>query len=124
MKKLSFVIADDAMLIRTLLKKMIEENGDFTVIGEASNGMEAIEQAKLKKPDIMTLDITMPEMSGTAAVPGILKASPKTRIIMVSAMGQQSMVIEAITAGASDFVVKPFEKSRVLQAIKNVTAGM
>ena len=124
MRKLSFVIVDDAMFIRTLLKKMIEENQDFTVIGEASNGFEAIVQARLKKPDIITLDITMPEMNGTKAVPEILKASPKTKIIMVSAMGQQSMVIEAITAGACDFVVKPFEKSRVMQAIKNVASGI
>lgn len=124
MRKLSFVVADDAMFIRTLLKKMIEENKDFSVVGEASNGLEAIEQARINKPDIMTLDITMPEMNGTQAVPGILKASPKTKIIMVSAMGQQSMVLEAIKAGASDFVVKPFEKSRVLQAIKNVAASI
>ena len=122
MRKLSFVIVDDAMFIRTLLKKMIEENQDFSIIGEASNGLEAIEQARLKKPDIMTLDITMPEMNGTKAVPEILKVSPKTKIIMVSAMGQQSMVLEAIMAGACDFVVKPFEKSRVLQAIKNVAS--
>ena len=124
MRKLSFVIVDDAMFIRTLLKKMIEENQDFSIIGEASNGFEAIEQARLKKPDIMTLDITMPEMNGTKAVPEILKVSPKTKIIMVSAMGQQSMVLEAIMAGACDFVVKPFEKSRVLQAIKNVASGI
>ena len=124
MRKLSFVIVDDAMFIRTLLKKMIEENQDFSIIGEASNGLEAIEQARLKKPDIMTLDITMPEMNGTKAVPEILKVSPKTKIIMVSAMGQQSMVLEAIMAGACDFVVKPFEKSRVLQAIKNVASGI
>ncbi len=124
MKKLSFVVVDDAMFIRTLLKKMIEENEGFTVVGEASNGLEAIEQGRIKKPDIMTLDITMPEMSGTKAVPEILKASPKTKIIMVSAMGQQSMVLEAIKAGACDFVVKPFEKSRVMQAIKNVASGI
>lgn len=124
MRKLSFVVADDAMFIRTILKKMIEENENFTVVGEASNGLEAIEQAKLKKPDIMTLDITMPEMNGTKAVPEILKKSPNTKIIMVSAMGQQSMVLEAIKAGACDFVVKPFEKSRVMQAIKNVASGI
>lgn len=122
MKKLTFVIADDALFIRTFLKKMIEECSDFTVIGEASNGFEAIEQARLKKPDILTLDITMPELDGIKAVKDILIASPKTKIIMISAMGQQSMVVEAIIAGASDFVIKPFEKSRVLQAIKNVSA--
>lgn len=121
MKKLTFVVADDAMFMRTVLKKMLEENEDYMVVGEAANGFEAIEQARLKRPDILTLDITMPEMDGIKAVKGIKKVSPDTRIIMVSAMGQQSMVIEAIMSGASDFVVKPFEKSRVMQAIKNAT---
>lgn len=123
MKNLTFVIADDAMFMRAFLKKMLQEHEGYTVIGEASNGYEAIEQARLKKPDILTLDITMPELDGIKAVKGIRSASPNTRIIMVSAMGQQTMVLEAIKAGAMDFVIKPFEKSRVMEAIKNVTAG-
>ncbi len=120
MAKTTFVITDDAMFMRTLLRKMIEQNEDFEVLGEASNGLEAIEAAGRHKPDIMTLDITMPEMDGIHAVPEIMKVSPATKIIMVTAMGQQSMVIEAIKMGAKDFVVKPFEKSRVYQAIRNV----
>ncbi|MCX7842687.1 MAG: response regulator [Clostridia bacterium] len=120
MKNLSFVVVDDAVFMRTLLKKMIEEVENYTVVGEGSNGFEAIEQARQKQPDILTLDITMPEMDGIKAVKEILKVSPNTKIIMVSAMGQQSMVIEAIKQGAKDFVVKPFEKSRVMQAIRNV----
>lgn len=122
MKKISFVIVDDAVFMRTIIKKMIEQVDGYTVLGEAANGREAIEAAKKYQPDIMTLDITMPEMDGIVAVPEILKESPQTRIIMVSAMGQQSMVIEAIKMGARDFVIKPFEKSRVYQAIKNVLA--
>lgn len=122
MKNLTFVIADDALFMRTVLKKMIEETEGYSVIGEAGNGIEAIEQARLKKPDVMTLDITMPELDGIKAVNEIMKVSPDTKIIMVSAMGQQSMVIEAIKLGARDFVVKPFEKSRVLQAVRNATA--
>lgn len=122
MKKISFVIVDDAVFMRTIIKKMIEQVDGYTVVGEATNGHEAIEAAKKYQPDIMTLDITMPEMDGIVAVPEILKVSPNTRIIMVSAMGQQSMVIEAIKMGAKDFVIKPFEKSRVYQAIKNVLA--
>jgi two-component system chemotaxis response regulator CheY len=122
MKKISFVIVDDAVFMRTIIKKMIEQVDGYTVLGEAANGREAIEAAKKYQPDIMTLDITMPEMDGIVAVPEILKESPRTRIIMVSAMGQQSMVIEAIKMGAKDFVIKPFEKSRVYQAIKNVLA--
>jgi len=122
MKNLTFVVVDDAVFMRTLIKKMIEEVDTFKVVGEGANGFEAIEQARKHKPDIMTLDITMPDMDGVKAIEEILKVSPETRIIMVSAMGQQSMVIEAIKLGAKDFVVKPFEKSRVMQAIKNVTS--
>ncbi|NTV89002.1 MAG: response regulator [Clostridiales bacterium] len=120
MREISFVIADDAVFMRTVLKKMIESREGYTVIGEASDGLQAIEQARMKKPDIMTLDITMPNMTGIEAVGQILEASPGTRIIMVSAMGQQSMVVEAIMKGAKDFVVKPFEASRVMEAIQNV----
>jgi len=122
MKKTTFVITDDALFMRTLLRKIIEQYEEYEVVGEASNGLEAIEVAKKYQPDILTLDITMPEMDGLQAVKEILKVSPKTRIIMVSAMGQQSMVIEAIKLGAKDFVVKPFDKSRVYQSIKNVLA--
>lgn len=122
MSEITFVIVDDAVFMRTIIRKMIEQVDNYKVLGEASNGHAAIEAARKYQPDIMTLDITMPEMDGILAVPEILKVSPNTRIIMVSAMGQQSMVIEAIKQGAKDFVIKPFEKSRVYQAIKNVLA--
>ncbi len=122
MNKITFVITDDAIFMRTLLRKIIEQSDEYEVVGEASNGREAIAAAKEYQPGILTLDITMPEMDGIQAVKEILKVSPKTRIIMVSAMGQQSMVIEAIKQGAKDFVVKPFDKSRVYQSIKNVLA--
>lgn len=120
MQKLTFCVVDDAVFMRTLLKKMIEEVDGYTVVGEGSNGYDAIDLAKLYQPDVMTLDITMPDLDGLNAIEDILKFSPETKIIMVSAMGQQAMVIEAIKLGARDFVVKPFEKDRVLQAIKNV----
>lgn len=122
MNKITFVITDDAIFMRTLLRKIIEQSDEYEVVGEASNGREAIAAAKEYQPGILTLDITMPEMDGIQAVKEILRVSPKTRIIMVSAMGQQSMVIEAIKQGAKDFVVKPFDKSRVYQSIKNVLA--
>jgi two-component system, chemotaxis family, chemotaxis protein CheY len=122
MSELKFVIVDDAIFMRTVLKKMITEVEGYVVLAEGANGKEAIELAKRHQPDIMTLDITMPELDGIRAVKDIMAASPNTKIIMVSAMGQQSMVIEAIKFGAKDFVVKPFEKSRVIQAIKNVLA--
>jgi two-component system chemotaxis response regulator CheY len=120
MGELTFVVVDDAVFMRTLLKRMIEEVDNYKVVAEGSNGIEAIERAKTYKPDIMTLDITMPDMDGLTAVKEIMEVSPETKIIMVSAMGQQSMVIDAIKLGARDFVVKPFEKTRVLQAINNV----
>ncbi|HEY8420490.1 MAG TPA: response regulator [Thermoclostridium sp.] len=122
MTKISFVIVDDAIFMRTLLRKVIEQVEGYTVIAEASNGIEAIEAARKYQPDIMTLDITMPEMDGIVALPKIVEASPKTRVIVVSAMGQQSMVIDAIKMGAKDFIVKPFEKYKVYQTIQNVLA--
>lgn len=122
MTNVSFVIVDDAVFMRTLIRKIIEQIDGYTVLAEASNGKEAIEAARVYKPDIMTLDLTMPEMDGIKALPAILKASPKTRVIVVSAMGQQSMVIDAIRHGAKDFIIKPFERYKVYQAINNVLA--
>ncbi|HOQ17329.1 MAG TPA: response regulator [Defluviitaleaceae bacterium] len=120
MAKLRFLVVDDAIFMRTVLKKMLTEEG-FEVVGEAGNGLEAIQMAAKLQPDIITLDITMPEMNGIKAVPEILKVSPKSKIIICSALGQQAMVVDAIRKGAKDFIVKPFEKSRVLQAIHNVS---
>ncbi|NLK98559.1 response regulator [Defluviitalea saccharophila] len=119
MSSLRFLVVDDAIFMRTVLKKMLSEEG-FEVVGEAGNGLDAIQMAEKLKPDIVTLDITMPEMDGIRAVPEILKVSPNSKIIMCSALGQQAMVVDAIKKGAKDFIVKPFEKSRVLQAINNV----
>lgn len=115
----SILIVDDAVFMRTVLKKMLTEEG-YNVVGEASNGVEAIARAKELLPDVITLDITMPEMDGVTALPDIIKSSPNSRVIMCSAMGQQPMVVEAIKKGAKDFIVKPFQKARVLQAIDNV----
>lgn len=119
MDDLTFIVVDDAVFMRTVLKKMLIE-ASYQVVGEAGNGLEAIELAEKFQPDMMTLDITMPEMDGIQAIEGILRVSPNTKIIMCSAMGQQSKVLEAIKKGAKDFIVKPFEKARVLQAINNV----
>lgn len=120
MGKTTFVVTDDALFMRTLIKRMIEENEAFTVVEMASNGLEAIEAAKRYLPDIMTLDITMPIMDGARAVPEILKVSPNTKIIMVTAMGQKNMVVEALKVGAKDFIVKPFDKSRLYESIQKV----
>jgi len=119
MDDVTFLVVDDAIFMRTVLKKMLTE-ANFSVIGEAGNGLQAIEMAEQLKPDIVTLDITMPEMDGIEAIEKILAVSPNSKIIMCSAMGQHSKVVEAIKRGARDFIVKPFEKTRVLQAIYNV----
>ncbi|HSA07289.1 MAG TPA: response regulator [Candidatus Gastranaerophilales bacterium] len=111
------LIADDAAFMRTMLKDILIKGG-YEIAGEASNGNEAIELYKLFKPDLVTMDITMPEMNGIAALKQIMKLDPDARIIMCSAMGQQSIVIETIQAGAKDFIIKPFEPYRVLDAIK------
>lgn len=119
MENVTFLVVDDAIFMRTVLKKMLTES-EFNVVGEAGNGLQAIQMAKELQPDIVTLDITMPEMDGIEAIDKILEVSPNTKIIMCSAMGQHSKVVEAIKKGAKDFIVKPFEKTRVLQAIYNV----
>ncbi len=113
------LIVDDAAFIRMLLKDIVTKAG-FEVVGEASNGKEAVEKYKELKPDVVTMDITMPEMNGIEAVKEIKKIDPNANIIMVSAMGQQAMVIEAIQAGAKDFIVKPFQPARVIEALKKV----
>ncbi len=119
MQEIKVLIVDDAIFMRTILKKMLVE-ANLTVVDEASNGLQAIEMAKKFQPDIITLDITMPELDGIHAIDKILEVSPNSKIIMCSAMGQHSKVIEAIKNGAKDFIVKPFEKTRVLGAINNV----
>ena len=119
MQEVKFLIVDDAIFMRTVLKKMLTD-ADFNVVGEAGNGLQAIDMAKELQPDVITLDITMPEMDGIQAIEKILEVSPNSKIIMCSAMGQHSKVVEAIKRGARDFIVKPFEKTRVLQAIYNV----
>ncbi len=113
------LIVDDAAFMRMMLKNILAQNG-YEIAGEASNGLEAINLYKELKPDLVTMDITMPEMDGITAVREIKKIDPEAKIIMCSAMGQQAMVIESIQAGAKDFVVKPFQPDRVLEAVKKV----
>ncbi len=115
------LVVDDAVFMRMMIKDILEKNG-FEVAAEASNGIEAVEAYKEKKPDITTMDITMPEMNGIEAVKSIRKIDSDARIIMCSAMGQQSLVMEAIQAGARDFVVKPFQAERVLDALHKALA--
>lgn len=111
------LIVDDAAFMRMMIKDILTKNG-FEVIGEAENGAIAIEKYKELSPELVIMDITMPEVDGIKAVKEIKKADANSRIIMCSAMGQQAMVIEAIQAGAKDFIVKPFQADRVLEAVK------
>lgn len=114
------LIVDDAIFMRMKLKDILEKNG-YDVVAEAQNGVEAIEKYKTEKPDLVTMDITMPEMDGVAALRGIKAFDPSAKVVMCSAMGQQSMVMDAIQAGAVDFIVKPFDSDRVIQSLNKVS---
>ena len=114
------LLVDDAVFMRMKLKDILEKNG-YEVVAEAQNGLEAIEKYKSEKPDLVTMDITMPEMDGVTALKKIKEFDPSAKVIMCSAMGQQSMVMDAIQAGAVDFIVKPFDNERVLESIKKAT---
>ena len=111
------LVVDDAAFMRMMVKDILSKNG-YEVVGEAENGIKAVEKYQELKPDLTTMDITMPEMDGITAVKEIKKIDPSAKVIMCSAMGQQAMVVEAIQAGARDFIVKPFQPDRVLEAVR------
>ncbi|MBU5254766.1 MULTISPECIES: response regulator [Tissierella] len=113
------LLVDDASFMRMMIKDILSKNG-FTILGEAENGLKAVEKYKELNPDLVIMDITMPEMDGIQAVKEIKKINSNAKIVMCSAMGQQAMVIEAIQAGAKDFIVKPFQADRVVEAVKKV----
>ena len=115
----TILLVDDAAFMRMMLKDILTKNG-YNVVGEAENGLKAIEKYKELKPNLTILDITMPEMDGIKAAKEIKAGDANALIIMCSAMGQQAMVIESIQAGARDFIVKPFQPDRVLEAVKKV----
>ncbi|SDB88763.1 two-component system, chemotaxis family, response regulator CheY [Pelagirhabdus alkalitolerans] len=112
----SVLIVDDAAFMRMMIKDILSKNG-FEVVGEAADGQQAVDQFEELKPDLVTMDITMPEKDGIQALKEIKAMDPNSTVIMCSAMGQQAMVIDAIQAGAKDFIVKPFQADRVLEAI-------
>jgi two-component system chemotaxis response regulator CheY len=107
--------------MRMMLKNVLTEAG-YDVVGEAENGVVAVARYRELDPDLTTMDITMPEMDGLAALKEIRAGDPSARVVMCSAMGQQSMVIESIQAGARDFIVKPFQPDRVLEAVQKALA--
>jgi len=113
------LIVDDAAFMRISIKNMLTKNG-YEVVGEAENGAIGVEMYKELHPDIVTMDITMPEMSGLDALKEITKADPQAKVVMVSAMGQEAMVREAIVSGAKGFIVKPFKEEGIIAAIKKL----
>ncbi|MCR8850275.1 response regulator [Rossellomorea sp. SC111] len=115
----TILVVDDAKFMRLTLGNMLSSSG-HVVVGEAENGHIAVEKYRELHPDLVTMDITMPDMNGIEAVKRILIEFPQAKIIMCSAMGQQKVVVEAIEAGAKDFIVKPFDEVRVEEAIKRV----
>ena len=115
----NILICDDAAFMRMMIKDILTKNG-YNVAGEAENGLKAVEKYNELKPDLVLMDITMPEMDGIQALKTIKSGDPSAMVIMCSAMGQQAMVVESIQAGAKDFIVKPFQEDRVLEAVKKV----
>ena len=113
------LVCDDAAFMRMMIKDILTKNG-YNIAGEAENGVKAIEKYNELKPDLVLMDITMPEMDGIQALKKIKEADAKATVIMCSAMGQQAMVIESIQSGAKDFIVKPFQADRVLEAVQKV----
>ena len=113
------LITDDAMFMRVTLKNILTKNG-YEIVGEAANGKESVELYQKMQPDLVTMDITMPEMDGITAVKAIKQFDPNANIVMCSAMGQKQMVIEAVAAGAKDFIVKPFQPEKVIEAVQKL----
>jgi two-component system chemotaxis response regulator CheY len=111
------LIADDLSFMRMIQKEILSKYG-YVVAGEASNGLEAVEKFRSLRPDIVLLDITMPQMNGLEAMRKIFLIDPQARVIMCSALGQQNLIVEAIRAGVKDFIVKPFKPERMLSAIE------
>lgn len=110
------LIVDDAVFMRMKLKDILEKNG-YEVAGEAQNGQDAFDKYQVEKPDLVTMDITMPEVDGIDGLKMIMKADPNAKVVMCSAMGQQGMVMDAIKSGAVDFIVKPFDTERVIKSL-------
>ncbi|MFH1783340.1 MAG: response regulator [bacterium] len=119
------LVVDDAVFMRRMIGDILKKEG-YEICGEAENGKEAIDKYNELNPDLVTMDIVMPkidDIDGIGAVKEIMKQDPKGKVLMVSAMGQHALVVEAIQAGARDFVTKPFQPSRVIEAVRRVLEG-
>ena len=119
---LRVMIVDDALFMRNMLKDICVRAG-FEVVAEADNGEVALELYREHRPELVTMDIVMPRRSGIEALQDIMAEDPRARVVMVSALGQDSLVLEAVEAGARDFIVKPFKEEKVIEVIRRVMAG-
>jgi two-component system, chemotaxis family, chemotaxis protein CheY len=117
------LVVDDALFMRSMIKDILKNSGKYDIVGEATNGQEAVDRFKELLPDIVTMDIVMPIKDGIEATREILQHDPKARIVMCSALGQEPLVIESIAAGAKDFIVKPFTPEKVIQVMDHVARG-
>jgi len=117
MKKV--LVVDDAAFMRMAIKNILVKNG-FEVIDEAVDGIDAVKKYKQLKPDIVTMDITMPDMNGLEALKAIIAFDPEAKVVMVSAMGQEKLVLEAITSGAKSFVIKPYKEDHIIQTLNKI----
>ncbi len=115
------LVCDDAMFMRTFISKALTE-ADYEIVGEAENGHQAVEQYKQLKPDVVIMDLVMPDMDGMAAVREIVKCDPKARILICSAMGQKNLMNQAVQAGAREFLVKPFQPMGIVEAVQRTLA--
>ena len=119
-EKKKVLIVDDAQFTRNMLKNIINKIEQIEVIGEASNGVEAISLYKKLNPDLVTMDLVMPEKGGIEATEEILKINPKAMIVVVSALGQEALVLEAAKKGAKDFIQKPFKTEQILEVMDRI----
>ena len=111
------LIADDSAFMRMFVRRILEKGG-FTVVGEAANGLECVEKYRETRPDLVTLDVTMSKMDGLQTLKALIELDPAAKVVMVSALGQQAVIEEAIEIGAKDFIIKPFRENRVISVLK------